>query len=79
MDGRWKLFSFYVWMRCFCRRQITEKDSNRVKKTRCCRMKLHQVNQGRGEQRLPEPVSTTSATVAGVVDGTLEQALHGKA
>jgi len=26
-------FLFYVWMRCFCGRQITEKDSNRVKKT----------------------------------------------
>jgi hypothetical protein len=41
-------------------------------------MKLHQVNQGRGEQRLPEPASTTSASVAGVVDGTLEQTLHFK-
>lgn len=41
-------------------------------------MKLHQVNQGCGEQRLPEPASTTSASVAGVVDGTLEQALHFK-
>lgn len=68
-------FLFYVWTRCFCRRQVTDKDNNGMKKTWFCGMKLHQVKKIKGAgSRVAGASVDKEHEVAGVVDGTLEQA-----